>query len=104
MFTLKWRRNVFTAAQLSSLNSIFSSVCTDFEAELAEFDGERNHVHLLVQYPPQVSLSKLINSLKGVSSRRLKVLHPEIRKHYWERHCRAGAISSAQSAALRLKY
>ncbi len=34
-----------------------------------EMDGEDDHVHLLVEYPPKVSISSLVNSLKGVSSR-----------------------------------
>ena len=50
------------------MRGIFESVCADFESSLVEFDGEGNHVHLLV-YPPKVTLSKLFNSLKGVSSR-----------------------------------
>lgn len=47
-------------------------VCTDFGAVLQEFNGEDDHVHLLVTYPPTVQLSKLVNSLKGVSSRHLR--------------------------------
>lgn len=47
-------------------------VCAGFETELREFDGEADHVRLLVRYPPKVALSKLINSLKGVSSRYLR--------------------------------
>ncbi|WP_081716074.1 transposase [Paraburkholderia mimosarum] len=31
--------------------------CRDFEAELAEFNGEQDHVHLFVNYPPQVAVS-----------------------------------------------
>jgi len=61
---------------------IFADVCTDFEAELVEFDGEKNHVHLLVNYPPKVSVSRMVNSLKGVSSRLLKKQHPELHKYY----------------------
>ena len=83
VFTPKWRRRMFSAAHLETLQELFASVCTDFQATLAEYNGEPDHVYLLVTYPPQVSLSKLINSLKGVSSRRLKVLHPDIRRHYW---------------------
>ena len=41
-------------------------------AELVEFDGEDDHVHLLVNYPPTVSVSILVNSLKGVSSRMIR--------------------------------
>ena len=47
-------------------------VCADFGARLAEFNGEHDHVHLLVEYPPKVPVSALVNSLKGVSSRRLR--------------------------------
>jgi putative transposase len=39
---------------------------------LAEFNGQEDHVHLLVQYPPKVAFSHLVNSLKGVASRRLR--------------------------------
>jgi len=60
---------MFTKAILDDIRTIFESVCCDFEAELIEFDGEDDHVHLLVNYPPKVAISSLVNSLKGVSSR-----------------------------------
>ncbi|WP_418859646.1 IS200/IS605 family transposase, partial [Sutterella wadsworthensis] len=53
-------------------------VCGDFGACLREFNGERNHVHLLVSYPPKVSISSLVNSLKGVTSRILRNRFPEL--------------------------
>jgi putative transposase len=53
-------------------------VCTDFEVILKEFNGESDHVQLLVNYPPKVRLSELVNSLKGVSSRRMKQEFPAI--------------------------
>ena len=67
VFVTKYRRSVFTKAVLEDLKEIFASVCQDFEAELVEFDGEKDHVHLLINYPPKVSISRLVNSLKGVS-------------------------------------
>src|SRR5664280_1255384 len=69
VFITKYRRNVFTREILEDLQGIFSSVCADFGAKLIEFDGEHDHVHLLVSYPPKVSVSVLVNSLKCVSSR-----------------------------------
>ena len=72
VFVTKYRRSVFTKAVLEDLKEIFSSVCRDFEAELVEFDGEKDHVHLLINYPPKVSVSRLVNSLKGVSSRLIR--------------------------------
>jgi putative transposase len=68
VFVTKYRREVFTKEILDELRLIFCSVCKDFEAELVEFNGEDDHVHLLVNYPPKIAISKLVNSLKGVSS------------------------------------
>ena len=51
VFFTKYRRNVFTKQILEDLRKVFVSVCTDFEAHLVEFEGEGDHVHLLVEYP-----------------------------------------------------
>jgi len=84
VFVTKYRRGVFTKEVIDDLRGIFIGVCTDFEAELVEFDGEDDHVHLLVNYPPKVAVSALVNSLKGVSSRMIrKKNHPCIRKKLW---------------------
>ena len=87
VFVTKYRRAVFTDQMLSTCEQAMTKVCTDFGAELHEFNGERDHVHLLVQYPPTVQLSSLVNSLKGVSSRVLRSTYPvEIRKVLWGEH------------------
>jgi REP-associated tyrosine transposase len=72
VFVAKYRRKVFTRRVLKELETIFSDVCNDFEAKLIEFNGENDHVHLLVHYPPKMTISKLVNSLKGVSGRLLR--------------------------------
>jgi putative transposase len=84
VFVTKYRRNVLTDAAHETLRELFAKVCQDFEAVLVESNGEDDHVHLLVEYPPKVALSKLVNSLKGVSSRRLRQQHPEIANRYYK--------------------
>ncbi len=83
VFVTRYRHPVFTAAHLERMEEIIRDVCRDVECELAEFNGEANHVHLLVRFPPKVALSRLVNSLKGVSSRRLRQEFPDLRRHYW---------------------
>ena len=84
VFVTKYRRDVFTKEILDDLRPIFASVCSDFESELIEFEGEDDHVHLLVNYPPKVAVSKLVNSLKGISSLMIrKKNYPNIRKKLW---------------------
>jgi putative transposase len=84
VFVTKYRRDVFTKAILDDLQKIFTKVCVDFESELIEFDGEDDHVHLLIDYPPKVAISKLVNSLKGVSSLLIrKKNYPSIKQKLW---------------------
>ena len=79
----KYRRCVLDGGALEKLQPIFSKVCSDFEAGLVEIDGESNHVHWLVNYPPTVSVSSLVNSSKGASSYVRRQL-PRIANCYWK--------------------
>jgi putative transposase len=84
VFVTKYRRSVLTEAAHETLRELFARICQDFEARLVEANGEDDHVHLLVEYPPKVALSTLVNSLKGVSSRRLRQQHPDIAARYYK--------------------
>ena len=76
VFVTKFRHKVFSDRHLARMEEIMQAVCVDFETELVEFNGENNHIHLLVNFPPKVALSKLVNSLMGVSSRRMRQKFP----------------------------
>ncbi len=84
VFVTKYRKKVFTDEILQDLEHIFRDVCQKFESELVEMNGGTEHVHLLLNYPPKVSISKLVNSLKGVSSRLIRKQHPQLLKSYWK--------------------
>jgi putative transposase len=89
------------------MEEVMRAVCTDVETELVEFNGEANHVHLLVNFPPKVTLSKLVNSLKGVSSHRQRQKFPDLVRHYrraqrlWSGSYFAGSVGGAPISVLR---
>jgi putative transposase len=84
VFVTKYRRDVLSELAIRDLAAIFGEVCRRFGAALVECNGEDDHVHLLVEYPPKIAISKLVNSLKGVSSRRLREVRPEICGRYYK--------------------
>ncbi|MEU1203255.1 IS200/IS605 family transposase [Streptomyces sp. NPDC005813] len=87
VFVTKYRRGAMTDQILTRCEEITRQVCSDFEAELKQFNGKADHVHLLVHYPPKVQLSKLVNSLKGISARLIrKEYDSHIRRHLWGGH------------------
>lgn len=84
VFVTKYRRKVFTKKILADLKPIFIHVCERFNAELIECNGEYDHLHLLINYPPTCTISRLVNSLKGVSSRLIrKKKYPGIERALW---------------------
>jgi putative transposase len=83
VFTTKDRRDVLTAAMLDRCEQVMAKVCADFDAQLVAFNGEDDHVHLLVNHLPSLQLSRLVNSLKGVSSRWLRQEFPAIGTRLW---------------------
>lgn len=72
VFVTKYRKKLINQTLLARLNEIFTATCQKWECELLEFNGEVDHVHLLIRYHPQVELSKFIANLKTVSSRLIR--------------------------------
>lgn len=84
VFVTKYRAKALGPEALAIIGEACRKVCEDFGATLDEFNGEHDHVHLLVSYPPKVALSRLVNSLKGVSSRRVRAAKlPEVQVRLW---------------------
>ena len=78
VFTTKYRRKLFDDYMIQQLHDSFISACEKLECDLLEMDGEEDHVHLLISYPPKLSISVMVNNLKAVSSRRLRMLNTHI--------------------------
>jgi len=68
----KYRRKCITRSVLQRLEAIFEDLCHKWDCELLEFNGEADHVHLLVALNPKVQPSIFVNNLKTVSSRLLR--------------------------------
>jgi len=89
VLTPKYRRKVMTDRVSSDLRSSFEEVCGRFDVSLDAFETDWDHAHLLVTYPPKVALSRLVMSLKTISSMRVRSHGwPEMTKalrgeHFW---------------------
>jgi REP-associated tyrosine transposase len=103
VFVTKYRRGVLTGEHLDTLRDVFAGVCADFGADLVELDGEDDHVHLLVAYPPHVAVARLVNSLKGVSARRLRQRYRmrTHREHLWSPSYFAASAGGAALEVLK---
>ena len=76
VFTTKYRRGVISSEMLNRMEMIFRETLLQMDGELLEFNGEDDHVHLMIAMSPQTSISNLVGKLKGKSSY-------IIRKEFW---------------------
>ena len=81
----KYRKKCLSNEMLNRLEEIIKKNCTDWEIDLIEFNGEADHVHILLDMHPNIMPSKFINNLKTVSSRLIrKEFEEELKPYYWK--------------------
>jgi putative transposase len=66
----KYRRSILTSDSLAVIEKSCKEVAKSMNFQVLEFNGEADHIHVLIEYPPKLSISQMVNALKGVSSRR----------------------------------
>ena len=101
VFTTKYRRKLFDDAMIGQLREAFESACAKLECDLLEMNGEADHVHLLIAFPPKLAVSIMVNNLKSVSSRMLRLQNSHLERQsknsaLWSRSyfaCTAGGAT-----------
>ena len=80
----KFRRKSLNQEILSRMEIIVQELLRKWECDLIEFGGEADHIHILLETHPSVELSKLVNNIKTVTSRRLRSEYKQhLSKFYW---------------------
>lgn len=84
VFVTKYRKKVLTDTLLVELEAIFKSILETRNCELIEFNGETDHVHLIVSYRPEIPVSNLVANLKATASKQLWLKYSDyLSKTYW---------------------
>ena len=83
VFVTKYRKKVITNNILCDLKEIFEYLCKKWNCQLIEFNGEQDHVHLLIAAHPDMNLSVFVNNLKTVSSRLIRKKYKDYLSAYY---------------------
>lgn len=70
IFVVKYRQDILSADGLKVIEEACRSVALKMNFQVLEFEGDTDYVHVLIEYPPKLAISQMVNALKGVSSRR----------------------------------
>ncbi|MDY6901890.1 MAG: IS200/IS605 family transposase [Cyanobacteriota bacterium] len=84
VFVTHYRRKALDAKMLDRLKGMVKQVSEKMSCELIEFDGETDHIHILLDFHPKNSIAAVVGSLKSSTARMLKKEFPEeVKKYYW---------------------
>ena len=87
VFVTKYRRGVITDRVFEKLSESWNRTAQKLGLNIVEANFEENYVHMHIEYPPSLSISKMVNALKGASSYSLrKADYPEVKKLLWGKH------------------
>ena len=82
----KYRKPSITGKIAERTRELIRSVCKTNEVEILAGHVSKDHIHLLVSSPPHLSVSKLVQYIKGYTSRKLLMEYKELNKQYWGKH------------------
>ena len=82
----KYRYKVLLGDVAVRSRDLIRRICTEENAEILSGVVSKDHVHLLVSIDPSISISKLVQYLKGKTSRKLQQEFPGLKKRYWGQH------------------
>ena len=86
VWVTKYRYPVLVGDIGQRVKDLVQQICKDNAVEIIRGRVASNHVHVYVSVPPYLSISKLVQYLKGKSSRKIQQEFPELRKRYWGKH------------------
>ena len=82
----KYRKPILKGELAFRFRDILREICRSEDVEIMKGHVSKDHVHMFVSIPPQVTISRLVQKLKGKSSHKLLNEYQQIRKQYWGRH------------------
>ena len=97
VWVTKYRKRVLTGPVGHRLRELIIEVCKRNEVEILQGHVSSDHVHMFLSSPPNLSVSKLVQYLKGKTSRKLMMEFRHIQKQFWGRHLWARGYFAATS-------
>ncbi len=86
IFSTKYRHNVMTKSIAHRIREIIRQICESNDIQIIKGVIAKDHLHLYVSYPPKLSVSNMIQKLKGHVSRKIQQEFPQLGEFYWGKH------------------
>ncbi len=89
VWVTKYRYHVLTGDIKIRVRELIRQVCQQHNVNILKGHVSKDHVHILVSAPPHLSVSQMMQKIKGRSSYKIQLEFPRLRKRYWGQHIQA---------------
>ena len=100
VWTTKYRKPVLEGRLATRLRDLIREICLSHQIQIIRGHVSKDHVHLFVSMPPQISVSQITQYLKGKTSRKILMENPKLNKQFWGQHLWARGYFAATSGAI----
>ena len=100
VWTTKYKKPVLAGRLGIRTRNLIREICDSLNVQIIRGHVSKDHVHIFISMPPQISVSKLAQYLKGKTSRKLLMEHPELNKKFWGKHFWSRGYFATTSGAI----
>ena len=95
VWVTKYRYRVLDTVKATRCRDLIREICRTEDVDILSGHVSLDHVHIYVSVPPHLAVSKLMQYLKGKTSRKMQIEFPDLKRRYWGRHIWARGYFSA---------
>lgn len=100
VWTTKYRRPILEGRLGSRLRELIREICLTNQIQIIRGHISKDHIHIFISMPPQISVSKITQYIKGKTSRKLLQEYPALNKQFWGQHMWSRGYFATTSGAI----
>lgn len=100
VWTTKYRKPVLEGRLAIRVRDLIREICLSHQIQIIRGHVSKDHIHLFISMPPQISVSQITQYLKGKTSRKILMENPKLNKKFWGQHLWARGYFAATSGAI----
>lgn len=86
VWTTKYRKPILVGKIGTRVRDLIREICDTYQVQIVRGHVSKDHIHLFISMPPQISVSKIAQYLKGKTARKILQENPKLNKSFWGRH------------------
>jgi putative transposase len=100
VWTTKYRKPVLEGRLGTRVRDLIREICTTHNIQIIRGHISKDHIHIFISMPPQISVSKIVQYMKGKTSRKILTEFPSLNKRFWGQHFWARGYFSTTSGSI----